>query len=83
MNLLTVKLPAELDQALAQASVQQGLSKSDITRRALLQALQPQLQAQGAARAWVARWRGSLRAVSNDDELDAERLAHLQRKHLR
>lgn len=82
MNLLTVKIPAELEQALALASAQRGLSKSDITRRALEQALQEELQAQGAAQAWVTRWRGRLKPLS-DAELDVARQDHLQRKHLR
>lgn len=35
MNTLTVKIPAPLEDALAQASVEEHLSKSELVRRAL------------------------------------------------
>jgi predicted transcriptional regulator len=77
MNLLTVKLPEPLDEALSQAAQREGVTKSAIARRALEQALLPASQARGAG--WASRWHGVLAGK----DVDAGRLAHLQREHLR
>lgn len=84
MNVISLKLPDDLNQALMQASRQRGVSKSAVVREALAQSLQVHAEAANAAGRWVAQWRGKLRlpeatAVAASDP----RLAHLLNKHLR
>lgn len=89
MNVLTLKIPDELDAALQTASRARGLSKSALVRQALEQSLNRQAEQAGAAERWVAQWRGRLskspaarkgrdtQAAAPDD-----RLAHLLAKHV-
>lgn len=60
MNVITLKLPDELNDALRKASEQRKLSKSAVVREALEQALLHQADEAGAAERWVAQWRGSM-----------------------
>jgi predicted transcriptional regulator len=91
MNILTLKIPEELDAALLAASRARGLSKSAIVRQALEQSLNLQVQQAGAAERWVAHWRGRLAATAPAARkaqvakavVPDERLAHLLAKHLR
>ena len=89
MNLLTLKIPAELDAALQAASRARGLSKSAVVREALEQSLGRQADQAGTAERWVAQWRGRLlvsppagpgkgRAKPQD-----ERVAYILTKQLR
>lgn len=82
MRTLTIKIPDELDAALRAASARRQIRKSELVRRSLQAALDAELQDNGAADRWVARWRGSLipetRRVS-----DSARLQHLLGKHVK
>jgi predicted transcriptional regulator len=60
MNILTLKIPEELDQALQEASVERGMTKSAIVREAIEQALGRQAEAGATAERWLAQWRGAL-----------------------
>ncbi len=89
MNVLTLKIPEELDAALRAASRTRGLSKSAVVREALAQSLGRQADQAGAAQRWVAQWRGRLsvppppgRGKGKAKPQD-ERLAHILAKHLR
>jgi predicted transcriptional regulator len=87
MNVLTLKIPDDLDAALQAASRARGLSKSAVVREALEQSLGRQADRADTAQRWVAQWRGRLatspvarkgKAAPRD-----ERLAHLMAKHVR
>jgi predicted transcriptional regulator len=89
MNVLTLKIPEELDAALQAASRTRGLSKSAVVREALEQSLCRQADRDGTAERWVAQWRGRLsvapapaRGKSKAKPQD-ERLAHILARHLR
>lgn len=62
MNVLTLKIPDELDAALQAASRTRGLSKSAVVREALEASLLRQADQAGASKRWVAQWRGRLSA---------------------
>ena len=84
MNVITLKLPDDLNAALKEVSRKRGLSKSAVVREALEQSLLAQGVVASAAERWVAQWQGSLKlpeavAVEATDP----RLAHLLVKHLR
>ena len=89
MNVLTLKIPEELDAALQAASRKRGLSKSAVVREALEQSLGRQADQAGTAERWVAQWRGHLSALpptgqgKGKAKLQDERLAHILVKHLR
>jgi predicted transcriptional regulator len=86
MNVLTLKIPEELDAALQAASRARGLSKSAVVREALEQSLGRQRDEAGTAERWVAHWRGRLAAAGarkGKSEPPDERFAHLMTKHLR
>jgi predicted transcriptional regulator len=87
MNMLTLKIPEELDVALQAVSRMRGISKSALVREALEHLLRRQFDQAGAAERWLAQWRGCLSAesVSSTDvnEPQDERLNHLLAKHLR
>lgn len=86
MNIITLKVPEDLDAALRAASRQRGLSKSAIVREALEQALGLHEERAGGAGRWAAQWRGRLTLpakVSRGPAKDDARLAHLLSKHLR
>ncbi len=85
MNVLTLKIPAELDAALQAASRARGLSKSAVVREALEQSLGRQADQAGTAERWVAQWRGRLSAGPGQAEAKPqdERVAHILTKHLR
>ena len=84
VNVISLKLPPELNQALAQASRQRGVSKSAVVRDALVQVLQPQSKAASAAEIWIAQWQGSLRLPDAEQAAETDpRLAHLLAKHVR
>jgi len=89
MNVLTLKIPEELDAALQAASRARGLSKSAVVREALEQSLGRQTDQAGTAERWVAQWRGRLSASPPTGERKGkakpqdERLAHILAKHLR
>ena len=89
MNILTLKIPDELDAALKAASRARGLSKSAVVREALEQSLGRQNDQAGAAGRWVDEWRGRLATPAEGRRGKAggsapdDRLAHLMAKHLR
>ena len=89
MNVLTLKIPAELDAALQAASRARGLSKSAVVREALEQSLGRQADQAGTAERWVAQWRGLLSAAlpagpgKGKAKPQDERVAHILAKHLR
>lgn len=89
MNVLTLKIPEELDAALQAASRTRGLSKSAVVREALEQSLGRQADQAGTAERWVVQWRGRLLALppagpgEGTAEPQDERLAHILAKHLR
>ncbi|HEY8708548.1 MAG TPA: CopG family transcriptional regulator [Burkholderiaceae bacterium] len=60
MNILTLKIPEELDDALQAASRSRGLSKSAVVREALEQSLGRHAEGAAAAERWLAEWRGRL-----------------------
>ena len=89
MNVLTLKIPEELDAALQAASRKRGLSKSAVVREALEQSLGRQADQAGTAERWVAQWRGHLSTLpptgqgKGNAKPQDERLAHILAKHLR
>jgi predicted transcriptional regulator len=84
MNVLTLKIPEELDAALQAASRARGLSKSAVVREALEQSLGRQLDEAGTAERWVAHWRGRLASGARKGKSEPdERFAHLMAKHVR
>jgi len=97
MNVITLKLPDELNDALRKASAQRKLSKSAVVREALEQALLRQSDEAGASERWVAQWRGSMTvarrvrgtaggasATKGPEPASADaRLTHLLDKHVR
>jgi predicted transcriptional regulator len=88
MNVLTLKIPEDLDAALLAASRARGLSKSAVVREALEQSLGRQVEQAGAAERWVAQWRGRLSASKPaarkaQPAPTDERLVHLMAKHVR
>ena len=84
MNVITLKLPDDLNAALKEVSRKRGLSKSAVVREALEQSLLAQGVAAGAAERWVAQWQGRLELPeASDAEATDPRLAHLLAKHLR
>jgi predicted transcriptional regulator len=83
MNVITLKLPDDLNAALNEVSRQRGLSKSAVVREALAQALLAQGVTASAAERWVAKWRGQLKLADADRESGDARLAHLLAKHVK
>ncbi len=84
MNVITLKLPDDLNAALKEVSRKRGLSKSAVVREALEQSLLAQGAAAGAAERWVAQWQGSLKLPeAREVQATDARLAHLLAKHLR
>ncbi len=84
MNVITLKLPDDLNAALNEVSRKRGLSKSAVVREALEQSLLAQGVAASAAEQWVVQWQGRLKLpeASEVDPADP-RLAHLLAKHVR
>ena len=84
MNVITLKLPDDLNAALNEVSRKRGLSKSAVVREALEQSLLAQGAEAGAAERWVAQWQGSLKLPEAGDAAAGDpRLAHLLAKHVR
>ena len=84
MNVITLKLPDDLNAALKEVSRKRGLSKSAVVREALEQSLLAQGASAGAAERWVAQWQGRLKLPkARDVEAIDARLAHLLAKHVR
>lgn len=84
MNVITLKLPDDLNAALKEVSRKRGLSKSAVVREALEQSLLAQGVAAGAAERWVAQWQGRLTLPEASDVQSTDpRLAHLLAKHVR
>ena len=84
MNVITLKLPDDLNAALNEVSRKRGLSKSAVVREALEQSLLAQGVTAGAAERWVAQWQGRLKLPdARDLEATDLRLAHLLAKHVR
>lgn len=89
MNVLTLKIPEELDAALLAVSRTRGLSKSAVVREALEQSLGRQADQAGTAARWVEQWRGRFAAPppkgrsKGQARPQDERLAHILSKHLR
>lgn len=84
MNVITIKLPDDLNAALNEVSRKRGLSKSAVVREALAQSLLAQGVAAAAAERWVAQWQGSLKLPEASEVAATDpRLAHLLAKHLR
>ena len=84
MNVITFKLPDDLNAALNEVSRKRGLSKSAVVREALHQSLLMQGVAASAAERWVTQWQGSLRLpAASDAPANDPRLAHLLSKHVR
>ena len=87
MNVVTLKIPEDLDAALRAASKQRGLSKSAVVREALELSLGLHEKRTAGAARWATQWRGRLSAPAKgargaSEDADA-RLAHLLAKHLR
>ena len=84
MNVITLKLPDDLNAALNEVSRKRGLSKSAVVREALEQSLLAQGVTAGAAERWVAQWQGRLKLPDARDLAATDvRLAHLLAKHVR
>ena len=84
MNVITLKLPDDLNAALNEVSRKRGLSKSAVVREALAQSLLAQGAVAGAAERWVAQWQGRLQLPTAPDAASTDpRLAHLLAKHVR
>ena len=84
MNVISLKLPDDLNAALGEVSRQRGLSKSAVVREALEHLLLAHGEAGGAAQRWVAHWQGRLTLPPADEAVATDpRLAHLLAKHLR
>ena len=84
MNVITLKLPDDLNAALNEVSRKRGLSKSAVVREALAQSLLAQGVTASAAERWVAQWQGCLKLPdARDLETTDPRLAHLLAKHVR
>ncbi len=84
MNVITLKLPDDLNAALIEVSRKRGLSKSAVVREALEQSLRAQGVAASAAERWVAQWQGRLKLPEAAEvEASDPRLSHLLAKHLR
>ena len=84
MNVITLKLPDDLNAALNEVSRKRGLSKSAVVREALEQSLLAQGVTAGAAERWIAQWQGRLKLPdARDLEATDLRLAHLLAKHVR
>ena len=84
MNVITLKLPDDLNAALKEVSHKRGMSKSAVVREALEQSLLSQGVTAGAAERWVAQWQGSLKLPeASEVESTDRRLAHLIAKHVR
>ncbi|HMN77878.1 MAG TPA: CopG family transcriptional regulator [Burkholderiaceae bacterium] len=86
MNVVTLKIPEDLDAALRAASKQRGLSRSAVVREALEQSLGLHEKRTGGAARWASQWRGRLSAPAKGARGTVEddaRLAHLLAKHLR
>ncbi|MDP2809529.1 MAG: CopG family transcriptional regulator [Rhodocyclaceae bacterium] len=82
MNILTLKIPDDLNIALKAASERRHLSKSALVRETLEKALAEEMAQSAPAGQWLASWRGTLRGRETAPSGDA-RLAHLLEKHLR
>jgi predicted transcriptional regulator len=83
MNVITLKLPDDLNAALNEVSRQRGLSKSAVVREALTQAFLARGVAASAAESWVAKWQGQLKLADGKVDRDDRRLAHLLAKHVK
>ncbi len=84
MNVMTLKLPDDLNAALKEVSRKRGLSKSAVVREALEHSLLAQGVVGGAAERWVAQWQGRLKLPeASDVEAADPRLAQLLAKHVR
>ncbi len=84
MNIISLKLPDDLNAALKEVSRKRGLSKSAVVREALERSLLAQGAAAGAAERWVSQWQGRLRLpAAGDVESTDPRLAQLLSKHVR
>lgn len=84
MNVITLKLPDDLNAALKEVSRKRGMSKSAVVREALQESLLAQGQTASAAERWVAQWQGRLQLPSANEAAAADaRLAHLLARHLR
>jgi len=84
MNVITLKLPDDLNTALNAVSRKRGLSKSAVVREALEQSLRAQGAAASAAEHWVQQWQGRLKLPeAGEAEATDPRLAHLLAKHVR
>ena len=84
MNVITLKLPDDLNAALNEVSRKRGLSKSAVVREALEHSLLRQGATAGAAERWVAQWQGRLKLpAASDAQATDPRLAHLLAKHVR
>ena len=84
MNVITLKLPDDLNAALNEVSRKRGLSKSAVVREALEQSLLAQGVAAGTAERWVAQWQGRLKLPEASEAAATDpRLAHQLAKHLR
>ncbi len=84
MNVITLKLPEDLNVALNEVSRKRGVSKSAVVREALERSLLAEGVVAGAAERWVAQWQGRLRLPAAAEARASDpRLAHLLSKHLR
>jgi predicted transcriptional regulator len=84
MNVVTLKRPDDLHDALKEVSRKRGLSKSAVMREALERSLLTQGDEAGAAERWVAQWQGRLQLPTLPEaEATDARLAHLLAKHVR
>ena len=84
MNVITLKLPDNLNAALHEVSRKRGLSKSAVVREALERSLLAEGATASTAERWVEQWQGSLKLVPPDagSAVD-QRLAYLVAKHVR
>jgi len=87
MNVITLKIPEDLDVALSAASQRRGLSKSAIVREALEHSLRQPAASATSAETWLDQWRGRLgqagRKKGTSRRSADARLAHIMAKHVR
>ena len=85
MIILTLKIPQSLNDALQLSSARRQMSKSAVVREALEKTLEADLHQASASAQWVKKWSGAIgnnQGASTADQLGADRLAHLLKKHI-
>lgn len=83
MNVISLKLPDNLNAAVNDVSHERGISSSAVLREAPDHSLLAQGAVASAAERWVVQWQGRLTLPdARDAQAGAPRLAHLLAKHV-